>query len=120
MAGRSKVPRAVAHSEGVARAAAGSDRGLPAIAILHDTKKNAPMVAKPGLLSGLIENTTGNAAQMVPVAGVLTRTTQGAEHRDAGAAYAERVGASVEKSHEPVGKTQPMRYGQVPFAGRKF
>jgi hypothetical protein len=61
-------------------------------------------------LQRLVENTVGGAYHLANP-GVLNQSVEGAHHHD-----------SIHKGNAGIGhkKTQPERYGQVPFAGPKF
>ena len=78
--------------------------------IISNTTGNTQNLINPKNLGGLIYNTTGDAARLA-MAGVITKTTRGTAHVD-----------STMKGSGGIGKvkTQPMRYGQVPFAGPKL
>ena len=78
--------------------------------IISDTMVGVKKVMKPVHLEGLIVNTTGEAARMPVVAGIITQTTRGADS----------VKDSVMKHDGMKIKTQPKRYGQVPYAGMKY
>lgn len=78
--------------------------------IISDTKVGVRKVMKPVHLEGLIVKTTGDIARMPVVAGVITQTTRGAGS----------VKDSVMKHDGMEIKTQPKRYGQVPYAGKKY
>lgn len=60
-------------------------------------------------LEGMIVKTTGENPRL-PVNGIITQTTRGAN----------RIQDSVMKYHGEKIKTQPMDYGQVPYAGRLY
>ena len=92
----------------IAREARG---GRSAINIVESTTGRVPMIPTSGNLMGLVMNTTGAAARIVSVPGVLTKTTTGTDSMRS---------ATVEKNVEPRGKTQAARLGQVPYAGRKY
>ena len=91
--------------------AEGAMSGRTALNIVSNTTGSVPMVAPAGNLAGLVANTTGAAAAKIPVTGVLTKTTAGADMKTA---------RTLQKNEEPRSKTQPASYGQVPYAGRKY
>ena len=78
--------------------------------IISDTKVGVKKVMKPVHLEGLIVKTTGDIARMPVVSGIITQTTRGAGS----------VKDSVMKHEGYDVKTQPKRYGQVPYAGKKY
>ena len=79
--------------------------------IIHDTMRNAPMDVKEKHLAGLVAKTTGVPMGSPTMAGVLESTVP-ASRRDVPEIH------KVPKAD--VGKTQPKRMGQVPFAGKKY
>lgn len=78
--------------------------------IVTDTKVGVRKVVAPQHLEGLVMKTTGDAARMPVLAGIITQTTRGAGG----------VKDSVMKHDGYDVKTQPKRYGQVPYAGKKY
>ena len=79
--------------------------------IIRDTTMNAPHLIKPADLGGLIYNTTGDAAKLA-MSGVITRTSrEEIKHVDSTMSGTGGIGHV---------KTQPKRYGQVPFNGNKY
>jgi len=84
--------------------------GLMREPILQDTMMNAPKDIKEKHLAGLVSKTTGVPMGSPVMAGVLEKTTP--SRRDVPEIH------KVPKAE--VGKTQPKRMGQVPFAGRKY
>ena len=75
--------------------------------LLHDTTQNVGHNVSSKNLEGLVQNTTGKAAVVASVSGIITDT---------------RRNDGKMKVHVPVAhiKTQPKTYGQVPFAGPKY
>lgn len=78
--------------------------------MVTDTKIGVRKVIHPKLIDGLIENTTGDASRVPLVSGVITDTTRGVKI----------VKDSVMKHDGLEIKTQPKRYGQTPYAGKKY
>lgn len=78
--------------------------------IVSNTTGNVQQLINPRNLGGLIYNTTGDAARLA-MSGVISRTTKETRHVDSTMKGSGGIGKS---------KTQPERYGQVPFSGPKF
>lgn len=79
--------------------------------ILRDTTMGSPKVAHMKELARVISNTTGVPREKPIMEGVLASTIP--EHMRSVPEY-HKVPASE------VGKTQPVRMGQVPYAGKKY
>lgn len=78
--------------------------------IVSNTTGNVQNLINPKNLGGLIYNTTGDAARLA-MSGVISRTTNQAKNNNP----TMKGSGGIAKS-----KTQPERYGQVPFSGPKF
>ena len=85
--------------------------GLMREPILHDTTQNAPKDVKEKHLAGLVSKTTGVPLGKPVMTGVLEHTVP-ASRRD--------VPEIHKVPKHDVGKTQPKRQGQVPFAGKMY
>jgi hypothetical protein len=83
--------------------------GVHETVVSNTTAHTRPVTFNSQNLMGLVDNTTGDAMRLVRD-GVMT-STRFSHHRD-----------SVEKGTGGIGhvKTQPMRYGQSPYAGPKY
>ena len=78
--------------------------------MVSDTKVGVRKVIAPRHLDGLVLKTTGDVARMPIMSGIITQTTRGTGH----------VKDSVMKHEGYDVKTQPKRYGQVPYATKKY
>jgi hypothetical protein len=83
--------------------------------MVTDTKIGVRKVIHPKLIDGLVQNTTGMASMSPLVGGVITQTTRGVP-----TGHASSMKDSVMKHEGFDVKTQPKRYGQIPYAGRKY
>ena len=84
--------------------------GLMREPLIHDTMVNAPRDIKEKHLAGLVSKTSGIPLGTPVMAGVLEKTTPG--RKDVPEIH--RV-----PKHD-VGKTQPKRMSQVPYAGKMY
>lgn len=85
--------------------------GISTGAFIHDTMANSPRPVHMASMDVLVAKTTG-MTEIPVMSGVLQDTRQG-------------VPDSHRQDVQPIpkgeqGKTQPKRYGQVPFAGPKY
>jgi hypothetical protein len=75
--------------------------------LLHDTRQNVRQNASAKNLAGLVQNTTGQAAVVASVSGIITDT-----RRNEG-----KMNVHIPVRHI---KTQPKTYGQVPYSGPNY